>query len=546
MALTQRLEFRQSQSLVMTPQLMQAIKLLQLSNLDLSTFVEEELERNPLLERANDGPEAPVAGEPPAERADYAEAEGAGSGEDFSGDGSGASDNFEPAQDDWINRELGSRAEIEQTLDTGLDNVFSEEPAEAAARNAQDAVPTTYTEWGGGASGDEDYNLEAFVAAETTLSDHLAEQAAVAFNVQADRMIAQYLIDLVDDAGYLPADHGQAAERLGTEPEEVEAVIGVLQTFDPPGICARNLSECLAIQLRELDRYDPAMRALIEHLDLLAKRDFAALRKLCGVDDEDLIDMIGEIRRLDPKPGLKFGTTRTQTMVPDVYVRPGPDGGWLVELNSDTLPRVLVNQVYYSELSKTIRKDGDKSYFTDCLQNATWLVRALDQRARTILKVATEIVRQQDGFFTHGVAHLRPLNLKAVADAIQMHESTVSRVTANKYMATNRGTFELKYFFTASIASADGGEAHSAEAVRHHIKQLIDTEEPTAILSDDTIVERLRASGIDIARRTVAKYREAMRIPSSVQRRRDKQSMLAHALSTPSSSARSRDTASAC
>jgi RNA polymerase sigma-54 factor len=543
MALTQRLEFRQSQSLVMTPQLMQAIKLLQLSNLDLSTFVEEELERNPLLERASDGPEPPVAGEPAAERADYAAPDGS-AGDEFSEGGSAES--FEPGQEDWMSRDLGSRTEIEQTLDTGLDNVFSEEPAEAAARNAQDAPPNTYTEWGGGASSDEDYNLEAFVAAETTLSDHLAEQAAVAFVAPPDRLIAQYLIDLVDESGYLPADLGQVAERLGAETEDVDAVVAVLQTFDPPGICARNLSECLAIQLRERDRYDPAMRSLVEHLDLLAKRDFAGLRKLCGVDDEDLVDMIGEIKRLDPKPGLKFGTTRTQTMVPDVYVRPGPDGGWLVELNSDTLPRVLVNQVYYTELSKTIRKDGDKSYFTDCLQNATWLVRALDQRARTILKVATEIVRQQDGFFTHGVAHLRPLNLKAVADAIQMHESTVSRVTANKYMATNRGTFELKYFFTASIASADGGEAHSAEAVRHHIKQLIDAEAPTAILSDDTIVERLRASGIDIARRTVAKYREAMRIPSSVQRRRDKQSMLGHALSTSSSASdRSRDTASA-
>lgn len=541
MALTQRLEFRQSQSLVMTPQLMQAIKLLQLSNLDLSTFVEDELERNPLLERASDGPEPPVAGEPAAERSEFSETEGRA--DDFA-DAGGGGEGFEPAQEDWMSRDLGSRAEIEQTLDTGLDNVFSEEPAEAAARNAQDAPPNTYTEWGGGASSDEDYNLEAFVAAETTLADHLAEQAAVAFTTQADRMIGQYLIDLVDEAGYLPVDLGQAAERLGAEQADVEAVLGVLQTFDPPGICARNLSECLAAQLRELDRYDPAMQALVEHLDLLAKRDFASLRKLCGVDDEDLVDMIGEIKRLDPKPGLKFGSTRTQTMVPDVYVRPGPDGGWLVELNSDTLPRVLVNQVYYTELSKKIGKDGDKSYFTDCLQNATWLVRALDQRARTILKVATEIVRQQDGFFTHGVAHLRPLNLKAVADAIQMHESTVSRVTANKYMATNRGTFELKYFFTASIASADGGEAHSAEAVRHHIKQLIDAEQPSAILSDDTIVEKLRAAGIDIARRTVAKYREAMRIPSSVQRRRDKQSLLAHALSTSSAADRSRDTAS--
>lgn len=548
MAIGPRLDLRQTQSLVMTPQLMQAIKLLQLSNLDLSAFVEEELERNPLLERAADGPEPPVAGEPVTERADAPDSDGSGYGDegDYSDAtaGSGSEAAFEPGQEEWLNRDLGTRAEIEQTLDTGLDNVFSEEPAEAAARAAQDAPPAVYTEWGGGASSDDDYNLEAFVAAESTLADHLAEQLAVAFSAPAQRMIGQYLIDLVDEAGYLPVDLGQAAERLGASQQAIDEVVAVLQKFDPPGVCARNLSECLAIQLRELDRYDPAMQALVEHLDLLAKRDIAGLRKLCGVDDEDITDMIAEIRRLNPKPGLKFGAARTQTMVPDVYVRPGPDGGWHVELNSDTLPRVLVNQTYYAELSKTIRKDGDKSYFTDCMQNATWLVRALDQRARTILKVATEIVRQQDGFFTHGVAHLRPLNLKAVADAIQMHESTVSRVTANKYMATNRGSFELKYFFTASIASADGGEAHSAEAVRHHIKQLIDGELPSAILSDDTIVERLRASGIDIARRTVAKYREAMRIPSSVQRRRDKQSMIGNALSSPASSTdRSRDTA---
>jgi RNA polymerase sigma-54 factor len=540
MALTQRLEFRQSQSLVMTPQLMQAIKLLQLSNLDLSAFVEEELERNPLLERESDGPEAPVAGEAAVGTIETSEGSfGDEPGGDFQDSGT---DGFEPVQEEWMNRDLGSRTEIEQTLDTPLDNVFSEEPAEAAARSAQDAAPTTYTEWGGGASNDEGYNLEAFAAAEVTLGGHLAEQLAVAFTAPAQRMIGQYLIDLVDEAGYLPPDLGQADERLGASEGDIEAVLAVLQKFDPPGVCARSLSECLAIQLRDLNRYDPAMRALVENLELLAKRDISALRKLCGVDDEDITDMIGEIRRLDPKPGLKFGSARTQTVVPDVYVRPGPDGGWHVELNSETLPRVLVNQTYYTELSKTIRKDGDKSYFSDCLQNATWLVRALDQRARTILKVATEIVRQQDGFFTHGVAHLRPLNLKAVADAIQMHESTVSRVTANKYMATNRGIFELKYFFTASIASADGGEAHSAEAVRHHIKQLIDAEDPALILSDDTIVERLRATGIDIARRTVAKYREAMRIPSSVQRRRDKQSMLGNALSAPAASSdRSRD-----
>jgi RNA polymerase sigma-54 factor len=332
MALTQRLEFRQSQSLVMTPQLMQAIKLLQLSNLDLSAFVEEELERNPLLDRASDGPEAPVAGEPAAERAEFSDSGDSGSYGDEGGDTSdlasgAAGDAFEPGQEDWLNRDLGSRAEIEQTLDTPLDNVFSEEPAEAAARVAQDAAPTAYTEWGGGASNDDGYNLEAFVAAEVTLGSHLAEQLAVAFSGPVQRMIGQYLIDLVDDAGYLPPDLGQAAERLGASQGDVDAVLSVLQKFDPPGVCARNLSECLALQLRELNRYDPAMQALVENLDLLAKRDIASLRKLCGVDDEDITDMIGEIRRLDPKPGLKFGSARTQTMVPDVYVRPGPDGG---------------------------------------------------------------------------------------------------------------------------------------------------------------------------------------------------------------------------
>ena len=330
MALTLRLEFRQSQSLVMTPQLMQAIKLLQLSNLDLSAFVEEELERNPLLERASDGAEPPVAGEAVPERADFSGSDDASYGDGTDGasaeaGGTPSGDGFEPSQEEWMNNDLGSRAEIEQTLDTGLDNVFSEEPAEAAARTAQDAAPTAYTEWGGGASNDDEYNLEAFVAAEITLGSHLAEQLAVAFSAPMQRMIGQYLIDLVDDAGYLPPDLGQAAERLGASQQDVDAVVAVLQKFDPPGVCARNLSECLAIQLRELNRYDPAMQALVEHLDLLAKRDIASLRRLCGVDDEDITEMISEIRRLDPKPGLKFGASRMQTVVPDVYVRPGPD-----------------------------------------------------------------------------------------------------------------------------------------------------------------------------------------------------------------------------
>jgi len=390
-------------------------------------------------------------------------------------------------------------------------------------------MPAGYSEWAAAPTSgrDEgDYNLESFVSAEPTLADWLREQVTLAITDPVQRMIGHYLVDLVDESGYIAGDLAAAAERLGTDLAEIETVLAILQSFEPPGICARDLAECLAIQLKERNRYDPAMAALIGRLDLVARRDVAALKKICGVGDEDLAEMIAELRRLNPKPGLALGSTIVQPIVPDVFVRAAPDGAWLVELNSDTLPKVLVNQTYYAKVSATARREAEKSYLADCLQNATWLVRALDQRARTILKVANEIVRQQDAFFARGVQHLRPLNLKTVAEAIGMHESTVSRVTANKYMATSRGIFELKYFFTSAIAGAHGGEAHSAEAVRHRIRQLIDAEGASDILSDDTIVEKLREAGIDIARRTVAKYRESMRIPSSVQRRREKQATI--------------------
>ena len=505
MALSQRLEFRQTQALVMTPQLMQAIKLLQLSSLDLAAYVEGELERNPLLERASDDDEAPING----------------------GDVEAAAAAAEPdvaVASDWNNDNLEtSRTSMEEGLGTELGNVFPDDGGEKSTQ--PEVQPSGYSEWSGAASRGEDggYNLEAFVSAEATLADHLAEQMALTISDPAGRMIAQYLIDMVDEAGYLSGDLQNVADKLGASLGDVEAVLAILQTLEPSGVCARNLTECLAIQLKDCDRFDPAMRILVEHLDLLAKRDLAALRRLCGVNDEDLADMIAEIRNLNPKPGLAFGATTVQPIVPDVFVRSAPDGSWQVELNSDTLPKVLINQRYYAQVSTTTRNANDKSYIADCLQTATWLVRALDQRAKTILKVSSEIVRQQDAFFANGVQHLRPLNLKTVADAIGMHELTVSRVTANKYMATTRGIFELKYFFTSSIASANGGEAHSAEAVRHRIRQLIDAETAADVLSDDTIVDRLRGAGIDIARRTVAKYREAMRIPSSVQRRREKQ-----------------------
>jgi RNA polymerase sigma-54 factor len=503
MALSQRLEIRQSQGLVMTPQLMQAIKLLQLSSLDLAAYVEGELERNPLLERAG---EDDVSQGADVQTPDSERSEGS----------AGAAD--------WIDADLEtSRRSMEERLGTDLENVFPDDGGNKVS-GPRDVQPLAYSEWSGaGSTGGEDYNLEAFVSAETTLADHLAEQMVLAISNPAGRMIGQYLIDMVDDAGYLTGDLAVVAEKLGAQRSDVELVLAVLQTFDPPGVCARNLTECLAIQLKDRDRYDPAMQILVEHLDLVARRDFAGLRRLCGVSEEDLVEMIAEIRMLKPKPGLAFGSTMVQPIIPDVFIRPAPDGTWQVELNSDTLPKVLINQRYHAQVSGTPRNEKEKAYIADCLQTATWLVRALDQRAKTILKVSSEIVRQQNGFFAKGVQYLRPLNLKAVADAIGMHESTVSRVTANKYMATSRGIFELKYFFTSSIAAADGGEAHSAEAVRHRIRQLIEDESAGNVLSDDTIVEKLREAGIDIARRTVAKYREAMRIPSSVQRRREKQ-----------------------
>ena len=510
MALMPRLEMRQGHALVMTPQLMQAIKLLQLSSLDLASYVEEELERNPLLERAGENDAAAEAGE--AARQDEDQPAGGEGSEDAS---------FEPIGDDL---EV-SRDAVEERLGTRLDNVFPDDSDHANPTVRSDDAIAAGSEWasvGAGRSGDGEYNLEAFVSAEKTLADHLAEQLALAIADPAQRMVGQHLIDLVDESGYITGDLSAVAEKLGAPLADIEAVLGVLQGFDPPGVCARNLTECLAIQLRELDRFDPAMAVLVAHLELLAKRDFSALRKICGVDGEDLADMIAEIKRLNPKPGLAFGSAPIQPIVPDVFVRQAPDGSFLVEVNSDTLPKILLNQIYHAKVSKAA-SEKEKSYLAERMQSANWLIRALDQRAKTILKVSAEIVKQQDGFFVHGVQHLRPLNLKTIADAISMHESTVSRVTANKYMATNRGIFELKYFFTSAIASAAGGEAHSAEAVRHRIRQMIDAETAHDILSDDTIVEKLREAGVEIARRTVAKYRDALRIPSSVQRRREKQ-----------------------
>ncbi|MFN7180953.1 RNA polymerase factor sigma-54 [Hyphomonas sp.] len=484
MAMKHSLDMRQGQSLVMTPQLQQAIKLLQLSNQELAEFVEAELERNPLLQKVED--------------------EG-------------------PAPSETIERESrDDGAEARDQLDAPGEDVYEPGTGSDAALPANASGPSAKTDWSTASSGQasEDFDYTANVSSDVTLQEHLHAQLNFAGLSDADRLIAARLIDETDETGYLRAPIVDIAEALGADIANVEAVLGVCQGFDPTGVMARSIPECLALQLKDRGRLDPAMQAMLDNLHLVAKHDIKQLMDVCGVDKADIQDMLLELRQLSPKPGAGFSSDTTVAVAPDVYVRELPNGMYAVELNSDTLPRVLMDKAYYAEVTALPMRDKEKEFISECAASATWLIKSLDQRARTILKVASEIVRQQDGFFAHGVAHLRPLNLKQVADAIEMHESTVSRVTTNKYMSTPRGLFELKYFFSAAIPATGGGEAHSAEAVRHRIKQLIDEESAEDVLSDDQIVEILTGFGIDIARRTVAKYRESLNIPSSVQRRR--------------------------
>jgi RNA polymerase sigma-54 factor len=495
MVLTPKLELRQGQQLVMTPQLQQAIRLLQLSNIELTAFVEAELERNPLLER-EEAPEAPVEGAEATSNADESNA---------------TSEAPEPSvQDGAFENDAPSANSAPSGPDD--DRLESDRTSWAALR------PSTH-------AGDVVHgNVEEFVPSTRSLADHLTEQLNVAIADPAERLVGVHLVHMVDEAGYLQGSVDEVAGKLGAPVSLVEKVLSLVQGFDPAGVFARDLAECLALQLKDLNRYDPQIARLLANLPLLASHNLAALKRAVEVETDELVEMIAEIKQLNPKPGLKYGSTGIQPVLPDVLVRASQGGAWSIELNNDTLPRVLVNRSYYATVSRTTRTEQDKSYLVDCLQNANWLAKSLDQRARTILRVAQEIVRQQDGFLTHGIAHLKPLNLRTVADAISMHESTVSRVTSNKYMSTPRGIFELKYFFTSAIsASSHSGEAHSSASVRHRIRQLIDAEVPQSILSDDKLVEFLKRDGIEIARRTVAKYREALRIPSSVQRRREKQ-----------------------
>jgi len=485
MALTPRLELRQSQSLVMTPQLQQAIKLLQMSQIELTGFIEAELEQNPFLERKEGEQEAPA---PTVDQND-------------------AVSTFEKAQD---------------AIDAEQSDVDPE-----AGPNERMAASASTQDWGsgsGGGSGGGEDGLSAIdlARAQISLSDHLDAQIALMGLSANDTFIARHMVGHLDAAGYLATPLSEIAEAMAVTEQSLEDLVLRLQGLEPYGVFARSLQECLAIQLKEKNRLDPAMQAFIDNLELIAKRDFQKLERICGVSLEDVSDMLDEIRALNPKPGILYGEPTQQPPEPDILITQDSHGAWLIELNPSTLPRLIVNENYYATVSKTARQKDEKEFMSERFNDANWLVRTLDQRARTILAVAKEIVRQQDGFLTYGVRYLRPLNLKTVAEAIEMHESTVSRVTTNKTLSCPRGVFDLKYFFTASIASSSGGDAHSAEAVRDRIKELIERETPEDILSDEALVAILQKDGIDIARRTVAKYRESLGILSSAKRRREK------------------------
>jgi len=501
MAITPRLDLRQGQALVMTPQLQQSIKLLQLSNLELSSYVDQEVEQNPLLDR-DESSRAETAAE-------------AGSADETVHDG-------EP---------VASDSALKLTDDTPDGVVNSDLDASAADTwQGEDAPPGPNPELSaggsdrGGSSGvnwqDSGPDIEQAAAYAGTMRDHLLEQVGLEIHDSGDRLIASYLVDMLDESGYLVGDIEAAARALGCSQDRIEETLARVQCFEPVGVFARDLAECLKLQLVERGELSRAMSLLIANLDKLALGEVSRLRKICGVDGATLALLVSRIKSLNPKPGLAYDRDIVQPIIPDVFVRPGPNQSWLIELNTDTLPRVMVNTTYYAKLSSSSSGKDDKAFISACFQNANWLVRSIDQRARTIIKVSTELVRWQEDFFRKGLNYLKPLTLRDVAEAIEMHESTVSRVSNNKYMATPRGIFELKFFFSASLASTTGGEQHAAEAVRHRIKEMIARESIEQVLSDDRIADALSDAGIDIARRTVAKYREGMHIPSSVRRRR--------------------------
>lgn len=514
MSISQRLDLKQSQNMIMTPQLREAISLLQLSNIELSEYLEKELSQNPFLDKDDTAP----------------------------------SDSNNDSAESYNESTMSTKSDPKSNDDgdpNDMDNAYEHSSASSSSSSEQN----DYSDYSNSSSGDafqgvgaggnskfdnSDYSFESRLSDHKSLREHLLEQLHLSVDDQRDRMIGAMMIDQLDELGYLRQDVAELAETFGCSEARLSHLLAIMREFDPCGIFARDLPDCLSLQLKDINRFDPAIERLLQNLDKLAEGDIKGLSKICGVDEEDVMDMVKDIKRLNPRPTSNFDHSVVQTVVPDVMMSPLPKhvgGGWRVVLNNDTLPRVLVNNDYHQLVNNTTTDKKDKKYLNDQLASASWLVRALDQRAQTILKVASEIVEQQDGFFLYGVEFLKPLTLKDIAEVVGVHESTVSRVTMNKYMSTPRGLFELKYFFDSGVSSSGGGgTGHSAEAVKARIKALTDAETVDKILSDDALTALLQEEGIDIARRTVAKYREALHIPSSVMRRRQKKNALSQKL----------------
>ncbi len=503
-------QLRTGQTLAMTAQLSQSIKLLAMSNIDLAAFVDAEIERNPLLERAPD-------------------------------EGADARDGLPTGPEDTAPENAEtlpvSAADFEADLGSNAGNVWDSDTPTTTSTNRDTAAEMRHPSLSSGGlrvtagSDTGDFSVAEAVAEPETLHSTLRGQLALMGLKPVVHTVATHIVAQLDGAGYWRESITETADHLGCLAGDVLDALKAVQSLEPAGIAARSLAECLALQLERNDRLDPGMQAVIDNLDRLAARDFPALRKASGLSEPDLLDALSEIRRLDPKPGTAFAGGHDDYICCDATISEAPDGTWAIRLNEATLPRVLTDRTYASTVSRT--GDARTRTFVDrCLADAGWLEKSLDQRAQTILKVVTEIAKQQDAFLLHGIRQLRPMTLQQVADAIDMHESTVSRVTSNKYVETPRGIFELKFFFTTTIQSTDSGDAHSSESVRDRIRTLIDEETATAILSDDAIVTILNGDGIGIARRTVAKYREGMQIPSSVRRRREKRA-LARAAANP-------------
>ncbi|MFN3565006.1 MAG: RNA polymerase factor sigma-54 [Burkholderiaceae bacterium] len=483
------LQLRLSQHLALTPQLQQSIRLLQLSTLELNQEIEQALADNPLLERDDD----PLA-TPLRVAADGAITFGAA-----------------PSRDTETPGESGDAATPE---------------SETEPRNGAEG-DGSLLDWGGGGRADrgddDDEGPLSWACTHPTLGEHLRTQLAVTTASARDRALVELLIEALDDDGYLatPLDELLALcpPEAGVELDELTTALALLQSFDPPGVGARNAAECLAIQLDALHRPSAspeaqavlalAKRIVSEHLPLLAARDYGKLRKLLDTDDDALREAHALIRRLNPHPGVGFATTRPDYVVPDIYVR-RIRNRWVAQLNPDVMPRLRVNQAYAAIVKAEKGKEGQTSWSAR-LQEARWLIRNIQQRFETIVRVAQAIVDRQHNFFTHGEIAMRPLVLREIADTVGLHESTISRVTSNKYMATPLGVFELKYFFGSHVATETGGAA-SSTAIRALIKQLIGAEDPKNPLSDSKLAELLAEQGIVVARRTVAKYREALKI----------------------------------